>query len=145
MPGTNSKATPLTPEEAPGIKELLQSVNQPQALEENLRNLESLGGADGIVKLLLSHRAAGVDSTSVPQRRELFGTNSLPSAPRNSFWQLFVDTFDDATLQILIAAAIVSLVIGVYDDPTTGYVEGLAILAAVLIVSVVTAVNDYQK
>jgi magnesium-transporting ATPase (P-type) len=69
----------------------------------------------------------------------------LPSAPRNSFWQLFVDTFDDATLQILIAAAVVSLVIGVYDDPTTGYVEGLAILAAVLIVSVVTAVNDYQK
>lgn len=145
MPGTNSKATPLAPEEVPGIKELLQSVNQPQALEENLRNLQSLGGADGIVKLLHSHRAAGVDSSSVPQRRELFGTNSLPSAPRNSFWQLFVDTFDDATLQILIAAAIVSLVIGVYDDPTTGYVEGLAILAAVLIVSVVTAVNDYQK
>ena len=66
-------------------------------------------------------------------------------APRKTFWQLFVDSFDDATLQILIAAAIVSLIIGIYDDPATGYVEGLAILAAVLIVSVVTAVNDYQK
>lgn len=140
-----SKATPLSAEEAPGIKELLLSVNQPQALEENLRNLKSLKGVDGLVKLLSTHRTAGVDASSVAQRRELLGTNSLPSAPRNSFWQLFVDTFDDATLQILIAAAIVSLVIGVYDDPATGYVEGLAIIAAVLIVSVVTAVNDYQK
>lgn len=145
MTGTSSKATPLAAEEVPGIKELLQTVNQPQALDENLRNLKSLQGTDGLVKLLHSHRTAGVDASSVAQRRELLGSNALPSAPRNSFWQLFVDTFDDATLQILIAAAVVSLVIGVYDDPTTGYVEGLAILAAVLIVSVVTAVNDYQK
>lgn len=34
---------------------------------------------------------------------------------------------------------------GIYDDPTTGYVEGCAILAAVLVVSIVTACNDYQK
>jgi Ca2+-transporting ATPase len=143
--GSKSKAAPLTEAEAPQIKELLLSINQPQAIKENLRNLDSLGNTDGLVKLLHTDRAAGVDASSVPQRRELLGTNSLPSSPRNSFWQLFVDTFDDATLQILIAAAIVSLVIGVYDDPTTGYVEGMAILAAVLIVSVVTAVNDYNK
>lgn len=143
--GNSKKAIPLTEAEAPQIKELLYSINQPQAIEENLRNLESLGNTDGLVKLLHTDRAAGVDASSVAQRRALLGGNSLPSAPRNSFWQLFVDTFDDATLQILIAAAIVSLVVGVYDDPTTGYVEGMAILAAVLIVSVVTAVNDYKK
>jgi magnesium-transporting ATPase (P-type) len=142
---TAKKATPLSEQEVSGIKELLKSINQPQALERNLKNLSSLGGTDGLVSLLHTNRSAGIDASSVAQRRALLGTNSLPSAPRNSFWQLFVDTFDDATLQILIAAAIVSLVIGVYDDPATGYVEGLAILAAVLIVSVVTAVNDYQK
>ena len=31
------------------------------------------------------------------------------------------------------------------DDPATGYIEGVAILAAVLIVAVVTALNDYEK
>ena len=31
------------------------------------------------------------------------------------------------------------------DDPSTGYIEGVAILAAVLIVAVVTALNDYEK
>ena len=31
------------------------------------------------------------------------------------------------------------------DDPATGYIEGVAILTAVLIVAVVTALNDYEK
>ena len=133
--------------EAPAVKELLASINHPQALELNLKNLNSstIGGIDGLVSLLHSNADKGVDPHTVPTRRSLYGCNSLPPAPRKTFWQLFVDTFDDATLQILIVAAIVSLAIGIYDDPTTGYVEGLAILAAVLIVSVVTAVNDYQK
>jgi P-type Ca2+ transporter type 2C len=135
----------ISADDAPGVKELLNSVNQPQALEENLRNLRALNGPEGLVTLLHSNRSAGIDSSSTLERRKLFGSNSLPSSPRKSFWQLFIDTFEDATLQILIAAAIISLIIGIYDDPTTGYVEGLAILAAVMIVSVVTAVNDYQK
>jgi P-type Ca2+ transporter type 2C len=143
--GSHSKPSSFCPDEVSGIKELLLSMNQPQALEENLRNLKTLDGPDGLINLLHSNKSDGLDSSSVPQRRILFGRNALPSSPRKSFWQLFIDTFDDATLQILIVSAIVSLVIGIYDDPTTGYVEGLAILAAVFIVSVVTAVNDYQK
>lgn len=139
------KKDALVESEAPQIAELLRSINQSQALDENKRNLKSVGGKDGVLSLLKSDGDGGIDSSSVESRKTLLGCNSLPSAPRASFWQLFVDTFDDATLQILIAAAIVSLVIGVYDDPATGYVEGCAILAACLIVSVVTAVNDYQK
>ena len=37
-----------------------------------------------------------------------------------------------------------SLVVGVLDDPSGGWVEGAAILAAVLIVGVVTATNDFS-
>ena len=134
-------------DESAAIKELLASVNQAQSLQENLRNLQSgtIGGVSGLVTLLQTDADKGIDSSTAEERRSQFGCNSLPAAPRKTFWQLFVDSFDDATLQILIVAAIVSLAIGIYDDPTTGYVEGLAILAAVLIVSVVTAVNDYQK
>lgn len=137
----------LNEAEAPALKELLRSINQPQALELNLQHLKSkaIGGNSGLVLLLSSDADTGIDPSTVLTRRTLFGCNSLPSAPRKSFCQLFCDTFDDATLQILIAAALVSLAIGIYDDPTTGYVEGIAILAAVLIVSCVTAVNDYQK
>lgn len=132
--------------EAPETKELLRSINQAQANEANLTELRTIGGPNALTNdKLYSDVDSGIDLKTVETRRKLFGENSLPSAPRKTFWQLFVDTFDDATLQILMVAAVVSLVIGVYDDPTTGYVEGCAILAACLVVSVVTAANDYQK
>jgi calcium-translocating P-type ATPase len=132
-------------EKVTSIKDIVKRINEPQSLSVNLQNLGNIGGVHTVLELLGTDADRGVDEESIPNRRQLFGSNVLPSTPRKTFWQLFVDTFDDATLQILIVAAIVSLIIGIYDDPATGYVEGMAILAACLIVSVVTALNDYQK
>lgn len=128
-------------------KEILQTINYAQALEQNLENLlaDDIGGVEGVAAKLMTDKERGIDLGTIETRRELYGPNHLPSSPRKSFWGLFLDTFDDATLQILIVAAVVSLAVGMYDDPTAGYVEGCAILAAVLVVSVVTAANDYQK
>lgn len=130
-----------------GMKEVLSSINQPQSLAPNLKNLNAsrVGGISGLVSMLESDADGGISTESVDKRRESFGSNKLPFSPRKTFWQLFADTFDDKTLQILIVAAVVSLAVGLYDDPTTGYVEGVAILAAVLLVSFVTAINDDQK
>lgn len=128
-----------------GTAEALREMNQAQALEQNLGQLQKVGGITGLAKLLQTQVQRGVELSTVAARRSAFGKNELPVIPRKSFWELFQDTFQDATLQILIVSALVSLAIGLYDDPTTGYVEGCAILAAVLIVSVVTAANDYQK
>jgi len=132
------------PLDDPHLKQTLQSLNEPQACAQNLENLKVLGGIDVLLALLETSADRGLNEVDF-QRRQLLGTNVIPTAPRKSFYELFVDTFDDATLQILICAAVVSLAIGLYDDPTAGYVEGTAILAAVLIVSLVTAINDYQK
>lgn len=132
-------------EHATRIRDLTKLINEPQSLPLNVEHLKAAGGVKALLDLLGTDPDVGVSDESVAKRRELFGSNTLPSTPRKSFWQLFIDTFDDGTLQILIVAAIVSLVIGIYDDPATGYVEGMAILAACLIVSVVTALNDYQK
>lgn len=35
--------------------------------------------------------------------------------------------------------------VGFYSDPAKGWIEGVAILCAVLVVAVVTATNDYSK
>mmetsp|Transcript_39 Transcript_39/g.80 ORF Transcript_39/g.80 Transcript_39/m.80 type:complete len:1082 (+) Transcript_39:405-3650(+) len=127
------------------VRETISRINEPQSRETNLSNLVSLGSIDGIASFLHTNRSSGLSSSSISQRRSLYGCNALPSSPRKTWFQLFVDSFDDETVQILIAAAIVSLLVGMYDDPKTGYIEGCAILAAVLIVSIVTACNDYQK
>jgi len=126
------------------IKEVLRKINQPQSISSNLSNLRNQGGTSDLLNRLQTKPDRGLASSEIERRRSLYGSNSLPSSPRKSFWQLFVDTFDDQTLQILVVAAVVSLAVGLYEDPS-GYVEGVAILVAVLIVSIVTAVNDYQK
>jgi P-type Ca2+ transporter type 2C len=129
------------------IRTIVTSINAAQMHESNLAQLQSdkVGNIAGLAKLLHTDTESGIDLKTVATRKALFGENHLPSTPRKSFWQLFVGSFEDATLQILIVAALVSLAIGIYDDPATGYVEGCAILAAVLVVSVVTSANDYQK
>jgi len=104
--------------EPSAVRDLLKSINQPQSLQSNLANLQSktIGGAVGLLSLLATHADHGVSSSSVDQRRRVYGTNYTPSAPRKSLFQLFVDTFDDATVQILMAAAVVSLAIGIYGE-----------------------------
>ena len=117
-------------ENSASIKDLVKRINEPQSLSSNLKQLNDAGGVKSLLKLVSTHADHGITEDSIDSRRELFGSNKLPSSPRQTFWQLFVDTFDDVTLQILLVAAIVSLVIGIYDDPEVGYVEGMAILAA---------------
>ena len=63
-----------------------------------------------------------------------------------TYWEIIWDGLHDMTLIILIIAACVSIVLGIYSDGIqTGWFDGTAILAAVVIVLNVTAINDLQK
>jgi P-type E1-E2 ATPase len=54
--------------------------------------------------------------------------------------------FDDFILKVLIAAAIVSMAIGIYNEGLeTGWIEGTSILVAIVIITVVTVSNDYSR
>jgi hypothetical protein len=56
---------------------------------------------------------------------------------------------DDFTLKILVVAAIISIVVEMStahkDELSIAWIEGVAILVAVLICSGITTVNNYQK
>ena len=62
-----------------------------------------------------------------------------------SFMELVCEALEDTTLRILIVAAFVSLIVGMIEDPADGWLEGVAILIAVVLVVTVTASNDYMK
>eukprot|EP00960_Hanusia_phi_P000098 2818-Hanusia_phi.AAC.5 len=66
--------------------------------------------------------------------------------PQTSILVLMWEALQDPTLIFLCFAAIVSLVIGVFveKDPM-GWLEGTAILTAVVVVVLVGSINDYQK
>jgi len=66
---------------------------------------------------------------------------------RKGFCSIFIGVLDDFVLRILILSSLVSLVIDMIfeENKKTAWIEGAAIMFAVLIVAFVTAWNDYQK
>ena len=69
----------------------------------------------------------------------------MPEPEETTWFEMFVESFEDTTVQILMAAAVISLVVGMYEDLSKGWIEGTTILMAVVIVAVVTATNNFKK
>ena len=88
-------------------------------------------------------------------RKRIFKDNRLPAKKPVSIWRLFWNAYNDRVLLILTAAAAISLALGIYEavgqppDPEGGasldWVEGLAIIVAIVVVVLVTGLNDYRR
>ena len=131
----------VTPRDVEGFNSFGLSCDEKRAA------LEAVGGLAGVVGSLKSDERLGLSGAAAGDAARLaaFGANRMPAPEEETWFELFVAAFDDTTVLVLCVAAAVSLAVGVYDDPAKGWIEGAAILAAVLIVAVVTATNDYQK
>ncbi|KAI9293093.1 calcium-translocating P-type ATPase, partial [Neoconidiobolus thromboides FSU 785] len=94
-------------------------------------------------------------------RAKHFGINRLPPVKTKSFLKLCWEALQDKVMIILSIAALVSLAIGIYQDVSGSgshgskksakdadkphWIEGVAIIVAVLIVILVSSLNDYRK
>ncbi|KAI9677071.1 MAG: hypothetical protein M1817_006910 [Caeruleum heppii] len=87
-------------------------------------------------------------------RIRVFKDNRLPQKKVKSIFQLAWIAFNDKVLILLTIAAVISLALGLYTtfgqphpegEAPVDWVEGVAIMVAVIIVVVVGALNDYQK
>jgi Ca2+-transporting ATPase len=87
-------------------------------------------------------------------RKRIFSDNRLPEKKGKSIFELMWITYNDKVLILLSVAAVVSLAVGLYQtfgtphnngEAPIEWVEGVAIIAAILIVVVVGSLNDYQK
>mmetsp|Transcript_32815 Transcript_32815/g.57221 ORF Transcript_32815/g.57221 Transcript_32815/m.57221 type:complete len:972 (-) Transcript_32815:1699-4614(-) len=109
--------------------------------------LKQMGASKGLCEELKTHIKTGIstDPESLKARIAAFGENKFPSKPRKTFWHFLWKALEDFVLRILILAAIISLAIGMIDDPDEGWIEGVVILIAVVIVISITASNDYVK
>eukprot|EP00727_Mastigamoeba_balamuthi_P001079 m51a1_g10969 putative p-type atpase (1014) ;mRNA; f:262400-266204 len=131
-------------------------MSHPEALElaELFKNrdknaLEKLGGVDGVLRRLGTHPERGLPRSEIDSkfadRIAKYGANRLPEPPTQSLLSLIFEGLQDKTLIMLIVSALVSLVLGVYEDPQSGWIEGTAILCAVVVVVMVSSLNDYSK
>jgi Ca2+-transporting ATPase len=82
----------------------------------------------------------------VDLRKKAFGVNKVEEEPQDSIWKLMWEALQDPTLVFLSVAAFFSLFIAlVVEGRPYGWLEGAAILFAVVVVVLVGSINDYQK
>ncbi|XP_063933909.1 plasma membrane calcium-transporting ATPase 3-like isoform X3 [Zophobas morio] len=108
------------------------------------------GIQEQVAKALLTNLEGGIDTLDEKQllaRKEIFGENTLPERKKKRFWEFMVDALSDVTLIVLIVCGILSLILGltIEKDKTVGWIEGASILVAVLIVVLISSLNDFQK
>lgn len=125
----------------------LGSFQQDQEVEVNEKALLAFGGVAGLEKSLQTDFRKGLSSTAsdIASRKKLYGKNEFPVPPCATWLDLFLESFQDTTVIVLVVAAVVSFSVGMMEDPTKGWIEGAAILFAVMIVAIVTATNNYNK
>ncbi|GIJ83938.1 hypothetical protein Asppvi_002770 [Aspergillus pseudoviridinutans] len=85
-------------------------------------------------------------------RKRVYGLNKLPEKKPKSILELAWIAYNDKVLILLTVAAVISLALGIYQSVTATngeariqWVEGVAIVVAIVIVVVVGAANDWQK
>ncbi|EMD00897.1 hypothetical protein BAUCODRAFT_566674 [Baudoinia panamericana UAMH 10762] len=81
-------------------------------------------------------------------RKRVFGDNRLPEKKPKSIFQLMWLAYNDKVLIVLTVAAVIALALGLYQALTSGgveWIEGVAIIVAIVVVVVVGALNDWQK
>lgn len=116
--------------------------------EKDVKGWNDLGGVQGVASKLLVNLKEGVSSDAVERHRSAFGANTFKEVPPRSFWSILWETLKDPTLILLMAAATVSTALGAgikEEREEQAWVEGVAIWVAVIIVSLVGSLNDYQK
>jgi Ca2+-transporting ATPase len=79
-------------------------------------------------------------------RQITYGRNLIPPPPSDGIFAMIVGQVkEDVILQVLIVGAIVVIGLGTAICPESGFIEGITILVAVIIVLGVTSGNDWSK
>jgi magnesium-transporting ATPase (P-type) len=142
MPVSVGVAVPAPHELTPAQLSHFIDPKNPEALAQQ-------GGVSGLAHKFCVSLDSGLTDNTRLALQQRFGKNILPGKKPVSLWRLMLGALLDKILLLLTAAAFVSLGIGIYQDVRDGtlthWIEGAAILVAVVIVVLVNALNDYQR
>ncbi|RDX57018.1 hypothetical protein OH76DRAFT_1491696, partial [Lentinus brumalis] len=139
---------------------------------KNMDLLKEMGGVTGLLKGLGTSRKRGLgkkwlgpsapvsqpqhgkSDTGAGEDRRVYSANILPTRKTKSLLQLMWLALKDKVLVLLSIAAVVSLALGFFQDfstlrpagePPVDWVEGVAIMVAIIIVVMIGSLNDWQE
>jgi len=130
--------------------QLYELFNQEKILnKESLEKYISWGGKDGLLNLLRTSEDEGIstsDKNLLNDRILRYGTNTPLEIPIKTLFELICEQLEDKVLRILILSAIIALILGIIKEGiATGWIDGFAIIIAVLIIVTVSSANNYAK
>lgn len=83
----------------------------------------------------------GLTPAQVEESRRAHGSNALTPPEREPWWKQFLSKFEDPVIRILIVAAAIQIAVGVYKGE---YIEGLAIVVAILLATTLAFLNEFK-
>jgi len=127
------------------IEKLMGSYKERGANYQDLETIKEYGGPEGIMNKLKTDPKHGV--SSLENRENDFGSNKVFVEPVPPFCSYVCEALEDLMVRILIVAAIVQIILGVTlgEDPAKDWIDGLSIIIAVLVVTLVGSITNYQK
>ncbi len=79
----------------------------------------------------------GLTANQVACNRQLYGGNDITPARKEPLWRQFLRKFDDPTIRILLACAVLSLAAGAYKGVSVGDWLGIAESAGILVAALI--------
>ncbi|MDR2366939.1 MAG: calcium-translocating P-type ATPase, PMCA-type [Deltaproteobacteria bacterium] len=83
----------------------------------------------------------GLTSEEVLESRRKHGANILTPPPRDPWWKLYLEKFEDPIIRVLLVAAVIAIVAGLIDGH---FVEGIGIIIAVFLATTLGFINEYK-
>lgn len=90
----------------------------------------------------------GVSTETLNEREAYFGTNRKEKVIVPSLISFMLDALEDFMLRVLLLAGVISIILEMISKPdgrSHAWIEGFAIILAVFVVVLVTAINDRKK
>ncbi|KAJ7273542.1 Ca-transporting ATPase [Mycena haematopus] len=93
------------------------------------------------------HPQRGLSSDQAAQHAQVYGKNVLPDDPSTPLWELILEQFKDQLVLILLASAVISFVLALFDDSENSsfggaFVEPLVILLILVANATVGVVQE---
>jgi Ca2+-transporting ATPase len=83
----------------------------------------------------------GLTAKEVEESRLKYGANILTPPPREPWWKLYLEKFEDPIIRILVVAAVVAILAGIIEGQ---YAEGIGIIIAVFLATTLGFINEYK-
>lgn len=111
----------------------------------SLKALDDMGGIPHLLQALETSLEKGINPSTILYRKSVYGSNSPILRRFRSFFSFVIECFEDLCLKILMLSAGISLLVGTLQDPSEGWMEGVAILVTICIVVGAASINNYLK